>query len=111
MLLPLCSGLCFLFRRHVPAKAVAPPYAGLGGRGSGTRHCALPLPPLGRMDLMRILWPLSVHGGILSFTHVVPIKKQIILKLQRLYSASHWAAGNRRPQESRGMFLKVSTEQ
>lgn len=113
VLLPLCFGLCFLFQRHVPAKVVAPPYAGLGGRGSGTRHCALPLPSLGRMDLMRILWPLSVHGGILSFTHVVPIKKQIILKLklQRFRSASQWAAGNRRPRESRGMFLKVRTPQ
>lgn len=85
----------------------------LGGRGSGTQHCALPLPSLGRMDLMRILWPLPVHGGILSFTHVVPIKKQIILKLklQRFRSASQWAAGNRRPRESRGMFLKVGTPQ
>lgn len=54
---------------------------GAGAPAHGT--VPSPLPSLGRMDLMRILWPLSVHGGILSFTHVVPIKKQIILKLQK----------------------------
>lgn len=68
VLLPLCFGLCFLSQRHVPAKAVAPPYAGLGGRGSGTRHCALPLPSLGRMDLMCILWPLSARRHSVIYT-------------------------------------------
>lgn len=45
MLLPLCFGFCLPFQRHVPAKAVAPPYAGLGGQGLW--HTALcPLPSL-----------------------------------------------------------------
>lgn len=44
MLLPLCFGLCFLSQRHVPAKAVAPPYAGLGGRAPA--HGTVPSPSL-----------------------------------------------------------------
>lgn len=97
MLLLLRFGLCLPFQRRVPAKAVTPLYAGLGGRGAGTQPCALPPPSLGRMDLMHILWPPSVHGGILSFTHVVPIKKQIILKLRSFPSASHWTVGAEGP--------------
>lgn len=80
MLLLLRFGLCLPFQRRVPAKAVTPLYAGLGGRGAGTQPCTLS-PPLGRMDLMHILWPPSVHGGILSFTHVVQLKS-------KLYSSS-----------------------
>lgn len=30
VLLPPCFGLCLPFQRRVPAKAVTPPYAGLG---------------------------------------------------------------------------------
>lgn len=65
-----------------------------GGWGSGT--VPSPLPSLGRMDLMRILWPLSVHGVVLSFTHVVPIKKQIYssYKVSTLLLTGQQATGN-----------------
>lgn len=39
MLLLLRFGLCLPFQRRVPAKAVTPLYAGLGGQGR--RHTAL----------------------------------------------------------------------
>lgn len=48
VLLPLCFDLCLLFQRHVPAKAVAPPYAGLGG---GAPALCPPPPFLGQNGL------------------------------------------------------------
>lgn len=69
MLLPLCFGFCLLFQRHVPAKAVAPPYAGLGGAGAPAHGTVpSPLPSLGRMDLMRILWPLCARRHSVIYT-------------------------------------------
>lgn len=96
VLLLLRFGLCFPFQRRVPAKAVVTQTRRTGGVGAPA-HSPAPslLPSLGRMDLMHILWPPSVHGGILSFTYVVPIKKQIILKSQSFHSASHRTAGAR----------------
>lgn len=94
VLLPLCFGLGLPFQRCVLAKAVTPPHTELRDRGPAHSTAPSLLPSLGRMDLMRILWPPSVHGGILSFTHVVPIKRQIILKLRSFHSASRWAAGS-----------------
>lgn len=93
MLLLLRFGLCLPFQRRVPAKAVTPLYAGLGGRGAGTQPCTLSPPFLGQNGLDAY----SV-AAICARRHSViytccSIKKQIILKFQSFHSASHWTAG------------------
>lgn len=77
MLLPLCFDLTV--PEACAGQGAGPTIRRTRGAGAPAHGTVpSPLPSLGRMDLMRILWPLSVHGGgILSFTHVVPIKKQI----------------------------------
>lgn len=113
MLLPLCFDLTV--PEACAGQGAGPTIRRTRGAGAPAHGTVpSPLPSLGRMDLMRILWPLSVHGGgILSFTHVVPIKKQIYSSYKvsiLLLTGQPQATGSHKSQRGCSLKSALSSE-